>query len=505
MKPPKTCSVLLAGDLEIAVGLLKSGICLRGVTDRKSRRRFLQSDAPLLTLTARRTGGDELLTVSSGGGRERVSASVMETVGTFTLSDHVFLPGVTVALTALLLRDRGEWTVQLHSENPSYTLYACDSPILSFRTCSRTKGFFPYGCGEVYPATRTFSSRQNYPSYGASMQYLAVWHTGVCRGIYYGLHDPAPAYKQLEYRKAEGDSVACLTSMPLRNIDRAGNSRTLEGSAVRQGFDGDWYDAAQFYRAFCEQSASWLPERRDGKRTDTPEWLRTNPHWWRKRMLWGTSFAGELLEAEEDLRLSTVSPVHLYDWFQIPYDTNYPHYFPAKEAFLPGLRRLQVWDADHAIPQRASAGHARPEPGGLDVRLHRPAELHENAGRQAVFGGLPDQRHRARHHVPLDGPLAGDARETGRTTVQRMRGRRDFPRPDRCSTALPLREDRTHSHRPGGETRWVESYRNLLDHVRRTLPDGVYTPQGDLTEPARIENGILTATLPPLSVSQIIL
>ena len=33
-------------------------------------------------------------------------------------------------------------------------------------------------------------------------------------------------------------------------------------------------------------------------------------------------------------------------------------------------------------------------------------------------------------------------------------------------------EDRTHSHRPGGGSWWIESYRNLLDHAHRTLPEG---------------------------------
>ena len=111
MPPSETCSVLRAGDLEIAVGLLQNGICLRGVTDRKSGRRFLQSDAPLLTLTARRTDGDELLTVSSDEGWGRVNASVTEIAGTFTLSDHARLPGVTVVLTAFLFDGRVEWTV----------------------------------------------------------------------------------------------------------------------------------------------------------------------------------------------------------------------------------------------------------------------------------------------------------------------------------------------------------------------------------------------------------
>jgi hypothetical protein len=33
-------------------------------------------------------------------------------------------------------------------------------------------------------------------------------------------------------------------------------------------------------------------------------------------------------------------------------------------------------------------------------------------------------------------------------------------------------EDPSHSHRAGGGSWWVESYRNLLDHVRQILPEG---------------------------------
>ncbi len=475
MPPSETCSVLRAGDLEIAVGRLESGLCLRGVTDRKSGRRFLQSDAPLLTLTARRTDGDDLLTVSADEGWGRVNASVTETFGSFTLSNHAVLPDVTVALSAFLSDGRVEWTVQLKSENPSYTLYACDYPILSFRTCSRTKVFFPYGCGEVYPATRTFSSRQNYPSYGASMQYFAVWHTGAGRGIYYGLHDPAPAYKQLEYRKDANDPVASLkASMPLRDIDRACNSQTLEGRAVWQVFDGDWYDAAQLYRAFCEQSASWLPERKDGRRTDTPEWLRTNPHWWRKRMQWDPSFADELLEAEADLGLSTVSPVHLYDWFQIPYDTNYPHYFPAKDAFLPGIRRLQAHGM-RVMPYlngRLWDTHDRGKEDWMFTSTALPNCTKKRDGKPFL-----EVYPTSNIELAIMCPSTALWQETLAKLVDRLCNECgvDGVYLDQIGAATPYPcEDRTHPHRPGGGSWWVESYRNLLDHVRRTLPDGRY-------------------------------
>ena len=464
---------LSAGDLTVSVAHLPDGLSLRGVTDQKSGRRFLQSDAPLFTLTARKTDSDETLTVSSDAGWGAVDACVTGKAATFVLADHCKLPGVTVQLCGQMGNDRVEWTVRLHSENPDHTLYACDYPILSFRTCSRTKVFFPYGCGEIYPSMRTFSTRQNYPSYGASMQYLAVYHTGVGRGLYYGLHDPAPAYKQLEYRKEEGNSVAYLkATMPLRDIDRPGNSQTLEGTAVWQLFDGDWYDAALLYRAFFEQHASWMPEKRDGKRTDTPEWLRTNPHWWRKRMLWDESFADELLEADADLGLQSASPVHLYDWFQIPYDTNYPHYFPAKDAFLPGIRKIQA-EGMRVMPYingRLWDTHDRGKEDWMFTSTALP-----NCTKQRDGKPFLEVYPTSNIELAIMCPSTALWQETVKDLVDKLTNECgvDGVYLDQigAARAYPC-EDRTHSHRPGGGSWWIESYRNLLDHARRTLPEG---------------------------------
>ena len=332
---------LSAGDLQVSLLQTEEGICLHRIVDRRSGRVFLKEDGCLFTLTARGLAEGSLVTVDSASGWKKVSVCGEYPVYTVSCSQNKALPCVTVVLTATASeRDHSlSWTVHLHSENREYSLYECDYPILTFGACSRTKVFFPYGCGEVYPSMRTFATRQNYPSYGASMEYMALWHTGAGRGLYYGLHDPAPAYKKLHYEK-KADALPFMKScMPLRDIDKGENSQSLEGVCVWQLFDGDWYDAALLYKKFFEEHASWKPAVENGKRKDLPEWLRTNPHWWRKRMKWDESFADELLAASEDLGL--YSPVHLYDWFQIPYDTNYPHYFPAKEAFLPGMRRLQ--------------------------------------------------------------------------------------------------------------------------------------------------------------------
>lgn len=462
--------LITAGDLCLSVSVGEHGMCLHAITDKKSGRRFLrEANEPLFEVIARKHGTEEFVTADSTDGWGTVGASALGAVHTLTFADHQTLPSVTVILTAVTAQDRVTWTVRLHSENEQYTLFKCDYPTLSFGTCSRTKVFFPYGCGEVYPATRTFHARHNYPSYGVSMQYMALWHTGAGRGIYYGVHDPAPAYKKLEYKKTEGKSVAYMKStMPLRDIDMPCNGQTLEGEVVWELFDGDWYDAALLYKAFFESRASWKPALKDGKRADMPEWLRTNPHWWRKRMKWDESFADELIEASKDLGLQ--SPVHLYDWFQIPYDTNYPHYFPAKDAFVPGMRRLQA-NGIRVMPYingRLWDTHDKGKEDWQFTPIARP-NCTKKIGDQPFLEVYPTSNIELAIMCPSTALWQEKLKEITDTLFGEFGVNAIYI--DQIGAAQPYPcEDRSHPHRAGSGTWWVESYRNLLDHVRQNMP-----------------------------------
>ena len=462
--------LITAGNLHITLAIENNGISLYAVTDKKSGRRFLRgASEELFTLTARKHGEESFIQADSKSGWGCVNAVQSGNVHTLIFSQHETLTDVTVILNAVTSCDRVCWTVDLHSENSRYTLYECDYPSLSFGTCNKTKVFFPYGCGEVYSATRTFLTKQNYPSYGASMQYMALWYTGAGRGLYYGLHDPAPAYKKLFYKKTEGKNIACMkATMPLADIDMPCNSQSLAGEAVWELFDGDWYDAALIYKNFFVSRASWKPALEDGKRADTPEWLRTNPHWWRKRLKWEETFADELLEASEDLGL--YSPTHLYDWFQIPYDTNYPHYFPAKDVFVPGIRRLQkagirimpyingrLWDT-----------HDKGKEDWQFTSVARP-NCTKKIGDKPFLEVYPTSNIELAIMCPSTALWQEKQKEIIHTLFHEFGVDAVYIDQIGAAQAYPC-EDRGHSHRAGGGTWWVESYRNLLDHVKQTMP-----------------------------------
>ena len=470
--------LISANDLQISLTLKNGGMLLRAVTDKKSNTKFLSgAQGCLFALTARKKDEEKYIYADSQSGWERVSAQKSGNVHTLTFSSHEILTGVTVILTAVTGVDSIGWTVRLHSENTEYTLYECDYPALSFNACRKTKVFFPYGCGEVYPSLRTFETKQNYPSYGASMQYMAIWHEGAERGVYYGLHDPAPAYKKLFYKKSEGERTACMkASMPLRDIATLCNGQTLEGEAVWQLFDGDWYDAALKYKNFFEDRASWKPVMKDGKRADMPEWLRTNPHWWRKRMKLDGTFADELLEVSSDLGLH--SPTHIYDWFQIPYDTNYPHYFPAKEDFYPAIRRLQN-EGIRVMPYINGRLWDTHDKGKEDWQFSSVARPNctKKQGDKPFLEVYPTSNIELAIMCPSTALWQEKQKEIIHTLFNDFEVNAVYI--DQIGAAQPYPcEDESHAHRAGGGSWWMESYRNLLDHARQSMPeDGCFTTE----------------------------
>ena len=462
----KVCT-MTAGALRIRMEYDENGLAVRGVTDAKTGHRFFSGKTELFRLRKRDAKDPERFEeVSSLEGWEQVDVSACAGVYTFVFAGD----GVKVILTAAAEEDKVVWTTRLASGNESFTLYECDYPVLPFDAKRGTKVFFPYGCGEVYKAEKAFASRQNYPSYGASMEYMALWSEKAGRGIYYGLHDPAPAYKKLHYA-SDGKTAFLRAVMPLRDIDRPCNSQTLEGETVWQLFDGDWYDAAKLYQAFFEEHAGWKPVMKDGRRADTPEWFRTNPHWWRKRMLRDEKYADELISADKDLGLRSPSPVHLYDWFQIPYDTNYPHYFPAKEPFATGMKRLQQYGIKVMpyINGRLWDTHDKGKEDWQFTALAKPW-CTKSAGDKPFLESYPTSNIDLAIMCPSSALWQEKMTEIMQTLFADFGVDAVYIDQIGAAQAYPC-EDRRHRHRAGGGNWWVDSYRDLLGHVHRITPE----------------------------------
>lgn len=464
-----------AGELSVAIEKAKGGISLYSIRDKKQKKNLLTKAKPLFSLTARAVVSDDKITVTSSEGWANSEVISSKESTTVILSGNKLLPMVTVTITAVCEQNRITWTTSLTSANNEYALYECDYIALSFDTNANTFFFSPYGCGEVYPSNaKGYSSTQNYPSYGVSMQYFAFFNEKTKRGIYYGLHDSAPAYKKLCYLKETHEKVMTLKGiLPLTSIDVGCNSQSLEGRVVWEIYDGDWYDAAVLYRNWMEREACWMPSLTDGARSDIPEWLKKNNNWWLVRVKEDDSFVDDILRATEDLGVK--SAIHLYDWHQIPFDNDYPHYFPIKDATVKGLKRLK--DAGiKVMPYINGRLWDTKDKGMEDWQWSKIAKPNCTKDRNGVpfiekYSSVESDGNKVELSIMC--PSTAVWQEKMAETVSKMLNDLGVNAVymDQIAASAPfLCEDRTHSHLPGGGTWWVEGYNNLLDHVSKIMP-----------------------------------
>ena len=112
----------------------------------------------------------------------------------------------------------------------------------------------------------------------------------------------------------------------------------MSGEAVWQLLRGDWFDAAQIYRQWAMQHAKWWPALGPDGRADTPLWMRELPAW---ALASGSpeSVVPQMKRFAEALGVPV--GVHWYNWHQIPFDNDYPHYFPTLDGFEEGVAELQ--------------------------------------------------------------------------------------------------------------------------------------------------------------------
>ncbi len=116
--------------------------------------------------------------------------------------------------------------------------------------------------------------------------------------------------------------------------------------AVRQLFQGDWFDAAVIYRRWVREHARWYPRPADAGREDTPRWMR-DLHVW--ALGGGDPKSGKPVLQDFAQQMGLAVGFHWYNWHQIPFDNDYPHYFPADDGFAEAVKLLQQKDI-HVMP-----------------------------------------------------------------------------------------------------------------------------------------------------------
>jgi len=276
----------------------------------------------------------------------------------------------------------------------------------------------------------------------------------------------------------------------------AGNNFSLSGGAVIETFRGDWFDAAQIYKRWVEREAKWCPP----ENKDTPQWMRDLPLW---ALTGGTSqeVVGAVKAFAEFMGVPVA--VHWYNWHQIPFDNDYPHYFPTKPGFAEGVRELQKAGV-RVMPYINGRLWDTRDKGAEDDQFSRvalPAATKDEKGKpyEEIYGSKESDGSPVRLAVMC--PTTPLWQQKVKEIVLRLMSDEvgvDGVYIDQIAAAAPrLCFDKSHGHPLGGGQWWThDGYWKMLSDLRaemkRRYPEKMITTECNAEPYAHLFDGYLT-------------
>ncbi|MCY2989667.1 MAG: DUF6259 domain-containing protein [Planctomycetota bacterium] len=518
---PAGWTVVSAGDLTMILDRQDSGIRLLQLFDSQTRQRLVTGrPAPLFSITLRHAESREELRLlvdagwtkteivaahdSQGPGSGQTADKTERTAG---LELHWEQPldkrlG-NLRVVARVVPDQAasavRWQLTAEGQAAPWSLWKvvfpeAAVPDLGPRGCV----FFPKAAGEVQQGVwnRPFRFTGTYPSGWTTMQFMVAYREDRQSGLYLAVHDPWGSTKDLLCESRPQDKTVVLRyEHPVPDMGLPGNRFELSGQAVWQLVRGDWFDAAVTYRDWVRREAKWYPRLTAEGRPDTPLWMRELSIW-----ALGGGTPPSCVGAMKDFAKSLESPIgfHWYSWHQIPFDNDYPHYFPTQSGFAEGVRELQssgvfvmpyingrLWDTrDKGLEDFEFTKIARPA-----VSKNEQGEPYTETYGSKESDGSPVK-------LGVMCPTTQVWQTKQRETVLRLMNECGVQGVyiDQIAAAAPtLCFDKTHGHPLGGGHWWTEGYWKLLDGIRQAMPpDRMLTTECNGEPYIRCVDGYLT-------------
>jgi hypothetical protein len=377
---------------------------------------------------------------------------------------------VEVRATLAESEDLSHWRIAVENRSEDWGLWEIDFPSLTGLRVDPADGAVAYPRFLGYLETEPLQHESPdliYPSHAASMQFSCIQSSGGV--LYLATYDGDAWYKRFKYRPEAGRSVAyAATHYPPYT---SGERFALPYDIVIGAFEGDWIDACGVYREWALQQR-WCARGPLAERDDIPQWFRDLGAW----------FVGAPSEHAVERAAAVGAPVAIqrYKWHQIPFDDDYPDYFPALEEFPGEVRRLH-------------AGGVRVVPY-INGRLwDTDTESFASEGARAFCAKDPSQTPyienwgQQEHSVMC--PATPFWREKIAGIVERMVRELDVDGVyiDQVASYYPMRcFDPGHDHAPGTGAMWTPGYRELVElaqrRARAVKPEAILTTE-DHAEP----------------------
>jgi len=481
---PGEAIVLEAGDLEILFQRSAEGLRLERLRDRAALQTLSQDQTPpLFTLVLRLAGVKEDLRLRADAGWDQIDAARPTPGGPLEIrwgrAKDPRLAGLKVIARASPDRASSAiaWKLDVSNQAKDCAIrrvvfpevgLAAPGPQAEVLTC-RAAGEILRGLWQ-----RKYNLRSTYPAgWNGSMQFLAAYDAQRKTGLYLAMHDPQGSTKDIVVEsRPDAHSVVFAIDHPAPGMNRPGNAFSLSGEAVWQLLRGDWFDAAVIYRDWARRHAAWYPKLTAEGRADTPLWLRELPVW--------VMAGGGIEHCEKEVMAFAKAmgvPVgfHWYNWHQIPFDNDYPHYFPAKDGFQQAVGRLQAAGV-YAMPYINGRLWDTRDRENQDFEFSRvalPAATKDEQGKPYTESYGSKEKDGTPVRLAVMCPSTEAWQSKVRQTVLRLFGDCGVKAVyiDQIAAAAPrLCFDPAHGHPLGGGHWWNTSYWNMLEPLRRSMP-----------------------------------
>jgi hypothetical protein len=472
-QPASVQTVVTVGELRLSFEHTADGIILLSLMDIVAGQELLAKPMSLFTINLRNTETGEERHLSADSGWK---------VSNIEQSDNcVLLAWKTEKLKVELhggLDDENSavyWNMNVKNEDTNWSIMDVVFPQVSVADLGDDACvFFPRGPGEVQKDlwNRQFRHHGLYPEPWTVMQFVSAYNEKT--GIYVATHDPNACAKEITIEsKPEDKSVVFTFDHPVENMGIGGNDFSLSGYAVWKLLRGDWYDSAMIYRDWLKKEARWFPEIGADGRSDTPEWMR-------ELCVWATTGgnAEQVVPKVKKFAEYMGVPVgfHWYNWHQIPFDNDYPHYFPVTDGFTEGVQDLQkagifvmpyingrLWDThdkgteDYQFTSVALPAATKDEKGEPYIEMYGSKEADGSPVKFAVM-------------CPSTELWQNRIRDICLRLINEYKVNSVYI--DQVSAMSPkLCLDKTHGHPLGGGHWWVEGYWKMLQSIRDAMPD----------------------------------
>ena len=474
---------LTAGDLAISFERTSGGLRILQLADLGKQQQLLAAKPlPLFRAILRNADTKEEIQLTADAGWNHFETKTGDngpTILQWKSPTDERLGDLTITATAVPSPDshRLTWDLQIENVPKPWAAWRTVFPQVALgQPGPEAEAFYPRGAGEVKSGvwTEAFRFTGTYPSGWMSMPFMAAYDRKTGTGLYTAIHDPFGGTKDLLAESRPVDRALDLAyDHPAANMGQAGVGFDLEGTAVWQLLHGDWFDASVIYRDWVRGHARWYPKLGPKGREDTPQWMRELSCW---ALASGTS--EQVVPATKEFQQAIGLPVgvHWYNWHAIPFDNDYPHYFPTKDGFAKGVAELQAANV-HVMPYiNGRLWDTRDR--GLEVfqfdDVARPAATKDEVGEPYTEMYGSKETDQSRVSLAAMCPTTDLWKAKVREIVLRLMNECGVHGVyiDQVAAAKPqLCFDTSHGHPLGGGHWWTEGYWDLLGKIYSEMPE----------------------------------